>query len=303
MNRQKDFIGLALCLAVLTGCQGVSTGAAPTVTPQPMPTPEPWHVVLTSETQMLTTLGGFFDPEIGVTIGDDRQVHSSSDGGATWIKSQIQSTGLFGMDFLDGRTVWACGYRNVRVSSDGGQTWEVAADFGAYQPEHCRNLSLADAKNAWAATQTQLGITADGGATWTIAALPADASLVSAIDQFDIGQGYLLDDAGKIYLTLDNAATWTLAGALPLAGEKITIQNAPSAAMGWQNEKNGLVVIAALKEGAATVMAYQTADGGKNWRSEILTVPYGSPVISQGGRYVSIFTQPNKLTLLEFPIE
>jgi len=303
MTRQKAVCGLVLCLVVLTGCQGVSTGAASTAAPQPTSTPEPWRVVLTSETEMLTTLGGFFDPNIGVTIGDDRQVHSSSDGGATWMKSQIQSTGLFGMDFLDGRTVWACGYRNVRVSSDGGQTWEVAADFGTHQPEHCRNLSLADVSNAWAATQTQLGITADGGATWTTAILPADIGLISAIDQFGTGQGYLLDDTGKIYLTLDSAATWSPAGALPLAGEKIASQNAPSAAMGWQNEKHGLVVIAAIKEGSATITAYRTTDGGNNWWSEILAVPYGSPVISQGGRYVSIFTQPNKLTLLEFQSE
>jgi photosystem II stability/assembly factor-like uncharacterized protein len=289
--------------ALLAGCGGAATQAAPAAAEPPTPTPEPWRVVLTSQTEMLTTLGAFYDPKIGVTIGDDRQVHYSADAGAGWTKSKISSTGLYGLDFLDASTVWTCGYRNVRISDDGGATWREAADFGGNMPEHCRYLSLADADHAWAATQTQLGVTTDGAASWTITALPDNAGLIAAIDRVGPGRGYLLDDAGTLFRTGDDAATWNKIGSLPLDGKKIPAVNTASAAMGWRDDSHGLVIVAAIRDGAAGVTAYLTSDGGQTWQAEVLGVPYGSPVVSQGGRYVSIFTQPNKLTLLEFVVE
>ncbi len=262
---------------------------------------ERWQRIGQYQVQSLNLLVGFDDAMLGISVGEDGHNLYTQDGGQTWSEADNQSMGLYGLEIVDGEAAFACGNGStVRVSGDGGVSWQVAANFGAGFPGHCRFMSFADRETGWAATPSMLGSTPDGGATWTALALPAGAKGLAAISLVTPGQGFLLDVSGRLFATADEAATWTSAGQLPLGGLAIGSLSYPLAAMRFQDGLRGMVVVSAIVEGAGQVTAYQTTDGGATWTQESVPVPYGAPYLSRDGRFLTMLTPPYTVTVVSY---
>ncbi|MBN2386910.1 MAG: hypothetical protein JXB85_07810 [Anaerolineales bacterium] len=262
---------------------------------------EAWQVLATPRAEFLTLLVGFNDTTFGISIGEDGLLFHTGDGGQTWLEADNQSMGLYGLEIVDGEVAFACGQGNqVRQTVDGGLTWQVMADFGAGFPNHCRFMSFSDARTGWAATPSMLGTTTDGARSWTQAGLPDGVSSVAAISQYAPGEGFVLDVSGSLYATLNDTASWTLVGQLPLDGITIEAKSYPLAAMRFQNARQGMVIVSALVDGAGVVTAFHTVDGGATWTRETALARYGALFLSRDGRYLTVLTPPTSLTVLEY---
>jgi len=295
---------------LLSACQPASTvtqdmpvpenTATPTESPVLTENPEPWQMIGEYTVKFQTLLVGFDNASYGITIGEHGEVHYTSDAGANWPRSENSSAALYGLDILDAQTAWICGSLSTRVTTNGGQTWQPVSDFGGGVPSHCRFISFADKQAGWAGTAAKLGTTVDGAATWNEATLPEGLDLIAAISQFAPGQGYLLDVAGKLYFTTDNAKSWTSVGELPLDNIKIDSKNYPVTAMRFSDTPQGMVVITAVVDGKAQVTAFRTRDGGQTWTKEIVPAGYGIPYISRDGKTLTLFSPPYKAVVLQY---
>ena len=146
-------------------------------------------------------------------------------------------------------------------------------------------------------------MTADGAASWTEESLPDGIDKLAAISLVAPGVGYILDVTGKVYATADNAASWSEAGTLPLGAITIAAMNYPVAAMRFQPNGHGMVVVSTLSGGSPQVFAFLTSDGGGTWTQELVPAPYGLPFISRDGHFVTLMyliTMPHKATVLKF---
>jgi photosystem II stability/assembly factor-like uncharacterized protein len=288
------FFIILLGAIVAAGCK--RTPAAESV--------ERWQVIAEPVITTNVLLTGFISDTEGRLVGDDGLTQYTHDGGATWESADAQSMGLYGMEIVDSQVAWACGNGSaVRFTADGGLTWTEAASFGGMAPGNCRLLSFLDAGTGWAATATSLGTTVDGAATWTEAALPDGTGTLAAISLAAPGVGYILDVTGNVYATADNGDTWTGAGALPLGDIAIAAYNYPVAAMRFQPDGHGMVVVSTLSGGSPQVFAFLTSDGGATWTRELVPAPYGLPFISRDGKYLTLMyliTMPHKATVLKF---
>jgi photosystem II stability/assembly factor-like uncharacterized protein len=288
--------------SLLAACR--PTAVPPTPTPAPTATatenPQPWQTLTEFPPLPLETLVGFHDPKFGIYIGDDSRVFFSEDGGANWQPSEISSLALYGLDIVDRDTAWVCGNRSTRVTTDGARTWQVKSDFGDAVPNNCRFLSFLDSKIGWAATSAKLVSTTDGASTWTDLALPKDAGQIAAISLYAAGKGCLLDNSGKLFSTEDNGQTWNPAGPLPLGDLAIAAMNPPTAAMRFQNANRGVVIIPALVGGTGQVAAFQTYDGGRTWKRQPVAESFGYPVLSHDGTFLTLYSLPTKVLILQY---
>jgi photosystem II stability/assembly factor-like uncharacterized protein len=295
--KQTVSIGMLLALAggLLAACSSPATTSTPT---EP---PERWQALGQYQVRSANLLVGFGDESLGISVGEDGQNLYTHDSGQTWTQADNQSMGLYGLEIVDGQTAFACGTgSNIRVSRDAGVSWQEGATFGAGFPGHCRFMSFVDAQTGWAATPTILGSTTDGAASWTTLSLPAGADSIASISLFAPGQGFLLDVSGRLYATTDNAGTWTQAGQLPLGSITIASLSYPLAAMRFQDASRGMVVIAAIIDGAGQVAAFQTVDGGVSWSQEAVPVTYGAPYLSRDGHFLTMLTPPYTVTVVKY---
>lgn len=289
------FLIFALTAALLSACRPGTVEATPTEAV------ERWQLVGQYDVRSLNLLVGFHNENLGVSVGDDGYVLYTHDGGQTWPEADNNSMGLYGLEIVDDQAAIACGNgRHVRLSVDGGVTWQLGTDFGAGFPGHCRFLSFLDAQSGWAATPTLLGVTSDGGATWDTPGLPQGAGPIAAIALYAPGQGYLLDTSGSLFATDDNGLSWTLAGGPLPGGITISSLSYQTAALRFQDSGRGMLVIAAIVDGAGQVLAYQTTDGGQTWAQETIPATYGAPYLSRDGRYLTLLTPPYKVTLMKY---
>jgi photosystem II stability/assembly factor-like uncharacterized protein len=192
--------------------------------------------------------------------------------------------------------------QNLSVSTDGGKTWKTIPDkrggFGCI-------LAFADTKTGWIGFGNKFQMTTDGGATWKDLALPKDVSKVAAISLRTATDGYLLDDAGVLYVTQDGGKTWS-SKSLGLDNPDIMgfvsggfVNEIPQAAVRFIDADNGLVVLGL--SGKTSMIALQTADGGKTWQEESLPVKlFGAPYISRDGKFVTVNKWGEGTTLLKY---
>ncbi len=210
----------------------------------------------------LVTMAGFQTESYGISIGPDDDVRVSTDGGQSWTKSPGALFCRHGMEIVDGKTAWHCGNGGTRVSTDGGRTWRTTA------PSACPYLSFLDARTGWAASPYDLQSTDDGGKTWTDVPLPATVQELAAIELRPGGNGYLLDAAGRIFVTSDGGRNWEIHWLGLAAGESLmTGAEGPKAVMRFIDARRGMVVFDLADR---TVWFALTADGGRSWqRAEI----------------------------------
>jgi photosystem II stability/assembly factor-like uncharacterized protein len=206
----------------------------------------------------MVSMAGFQTESFGISIGPDDDVRSTTDGGQSWTKSPGALFCRHGMEIVDARTAWHCGNGGTRVSTDGGRTWRTTAQSA------CPYLSFLDARSGWAASPDMLQSTADGGQTWTNLVLPADIEEIAAIELRPGGNGYLLDAAGRIFVTTDGGRSWDMRSLGLAAGEiLITGTEGPKAVMRFADARRGTVIFDLPDR---TVWFALTSDGGRSWR-------------------------------------
>jgi photosystem II stability/assembly factor-like uncharacterized protein len=213
----------------------------------------------------MVSMAGFQTESYGISIGPDDDVRFTTDGGQSWTKSPGALFCRHGMEIVDGKTSWHCGNGGTRVSTDGGRTWRTTA------PSACPYMSFLDARTGWAASPDNLQFTADGGDSWTNLPLPAAARELAAIALRPGGNGYLLDAAGRLFVTSDGGKSWEMRS-LGLEAEESLIVGAegPKAAMRFFDSRHGMVVFDLPDQ---TVWYALTSDGGLTWqRTELSTL-------------------------------
>jgi photosystem II stability/assembly factor-like uncharacterized protein len=210
----------------------------------------------------LVTLSGFHTDTFGLTAGPDDDVRYTTDGGQTWTKAASALHCRHGLEIVDEKVAWHCGNGGTRVSTDGGQTWQTVV------PSACPYLSFLEAQAGWAASPYQLQATADGGATWTNVTLPPTAQNIATVALRTANDGYVLDIAGSLFVTVDGGKNWERRPLGLKSGEHLlTGASGPFAVMRFVDAQRGVV---AFDLDDRTVWFAITQDGGQSWqRGEI----------------------------------
>ena len=191
---------------------------------------------------------------------------------------------------------------NVGVSTDGGETWKAIKDKKG--GSGCL-VAFADAKTGCFGFGNKFEITTDGGETWASLSLPNDVSKVAAISFRTPTDVYLIDDKGILYITNDGCKTWS-SKSLGLDNPSIMgfasgffINEIPQTAVRFTDSNHGVVVMGI--SGKSSMIALQTADGGKTWKEESLPAKlFGAPYISRDGKFVTINKWGEGTTVLKY---
>lgn len=281
-------IGLSLILG-LTGCNSGSTeaesetteevtteaitedvtteetteAAGPTITEPAGPAVEAaassWAVVAEKEYDFASYLIGYYDESLALSVGYNGEIHYMNADASDWPQADNTSLCRYGMDIVDGTTIYTCGNGgHVTKSTDGGKTFAKVTNFGGSEPNQCSMLSFIDADNGIIASASDFAITADGGQAWKELEAPADIASIRMVspDEF-----YVIGKDFNLYKTVDGGSTW--AGTpmnLPLGDAYVN--NPRSLAISIDGE-NAYTVFCIEKD-SKTVKSYSTAD---NWFS------------------------------------
>ncbi|MBE2223302.1 MAG: hypothetical protein IAF02_17310 [Anaerolineae bacterium] len=272
--------------------------------PTPTPQAASWQEVgVYTESHSIMT-AGFLDAQHIATGGVIGEMAYSSDGAATWLKTDSAADCRYGIEIVSPEVIWTCGgATHVRKSVDGGKTWQVLAAFGNPRTiaNPCHSMSFLDENIGWLANSDLFGSTVDGGATWVMRDLPEQVEKIATIDTYLPGEGYLLDKNGGLYFTQDDGRHWREAGHL----QPYLIKMSPSAyqlaAMRFSDAEHGLVVVSSGNSTkAGPIMAFHTSDGGVTWASEIVPVPTGPVYLSREGNFLTVISAVNQVTLLRY---
>jgi photosystem II stability/assembly factor-like uncharacterized protein len=269
----------------------------PSATPAPTQVDSPWKVVRKIEPiSFAATVVGFFDESLGYTAGYAGEVHYTTDGGETWPEGENASMCRFGMDILDAQTAWTIGNGgNVRVTHDGGRTWTPLADVPTGLSQF---ISMADETAGWAASATRLAATGDGGETWTEIAPPPGIQSIAALSLRTPDEGYLLDQRGMLFVTHDGGKEWRAKG-LGLDEPISAPPRLPMGAVRFTDSDHGVVVVA-LADSGATMIALRTGDGGDTWTREALPEKTGVLFLARDASLLTVFSMDNHITLLRY---
>jgi hypothetical protein len=213
------------------------------------------------------------------------------------------------LDIVDAQTVWQCNASDVRLSTDGGQTWQ-GSPGGRGQPL-CQ-VSAVDDETAWYLSPRSLSVTTDGGATTEEVDLPENErpegvrpGAILAISLRTPSEGYILDDTGTLYTTLDGGQSWSSQdlGFEERFGE---MQSTPAgsiaaAAMRFFDADRGMIVLN-LVGGGSKVVVLRTVNGGQTWVEQVLPVEIGTPYLSRDGKFLTLhsFFREGQITVLSY---
>lgn len=247
---------------------------------------------------------GFLDEQHVATGGVVGQMGVSSDGANTWRITNSMADCRYGMDIVSPQVIWTCGgATHVRMSVDGGQTWLVKAAFGDPRTVRgaCFAASFLDETTGWLANTNMFGTTTDGGDSWNLLPLPDTADRIATIYTYLPGEGYLLDQQGRLFHTNDDGRHWTETSRLDWGSFEIPPSAYQLVAMHFSDDEHGMIVISSSPYGdASPVVAYHTSDGGETWTSEMVPVLAGPLYLSRRGGYLTVITGANQITLLEY---
>ena len=133
--------------------------------------------------------------------------------------------GEFGL--TDAQHGWVLSDGRLFLTADGGSTWTFALDLA--DASSIPLITFLDADHGWLVPLlgTEVGSfevdrTLDGGLTWQKASVPEAWGIPSGLTFFDATHGLLAFEGagakpGSLWSTSDGGATWTKAGALPVA--------------------------------------------------------------------------------------
>lgn len=218
--KKNMFLGIAcisLCIG-LVGCgdsatkQTVNSGTdQKQVSEQKEEAKEPevkgtWEIMTEKEFDFPVYNAGFYDKNVGMTVGYGGEIHVTTDGGAKWDEADNSSMCRFGLDFVDKDVCYTCGNGgDVTKSIDGGKTHEKVANFGESEPDQCTMLSFCDKDHGIIASGKLMAITGDGAKSWTELTPPAK---IAGIRMKDSSTFYLVGSDLAFYSTTDAGKTW-----------------------------------------------------------------------------------------------
>lgn len=235
-----------------------------------------------------------------VAVGERGHVLVSSDGGATWQQSPVPTQSMLcAVHFHDANLGWAVGHDSVIIrTTDGGTTWEIV-NWAPEDEAPLFDVWFADADNGFAiGAYGTFMVTSDGGETWDWEPIGDDDWHLHKFAADDTGRYYIAAEAGFVYRSDDDGATWTelpseyegsYFGVLPLGGDTLllfglrgNLFRTEDAGESWQEIETGTVAM--LNDGV------RLGDG------TVIIVGLGGTVLisSDGGRSFDLHRQANR---------
>jgi photosystem II stability/assembly factor-like uncharacterized protein len=242
------------------------------------------------------TIGGFWNSQNGIAVGNAGVTRYTNDGGKTWQQAQIESSNRYGMDIVNEKIAWSCGQLGCMAKSiDGGVTWQAVSDYGENIPNHCRFISFTDEKTGWVASPTKLGKTMDGGIHWNDMKIPQGCGDLVAIFLRTPEEGYLLDMNGNLFITQNDGEGWTekTIGMIFQSHKYM-----PYIAINFSDVQHGEIAIGIGGE----TQVLSTSDAGATWKKEEISAEIGGYIfLSHDGQFltVSSMTDP-MLTVYQY---
>lgn len=158
----------------------------------------------------------------GFVAGDEGYLASTSDGGRTWQKYQLNTTeNINEIYFRNEDNGYLVAGRKVFITSDGGSSWRETVifrptDFRNNTPtflsirfaDKRRGLAIGSILNSKGNVIDSLVMrTADGGDTWQRLVVPSKLELFH-VDFNGSSHGWIVGDNGLILATTDSGDTW-----------------------------------------------------------------------------------------------
>jgi photosystem II stability/assembly factor-like uncharacterized protein len=241
----------------------------------------------------------FFTTALGWAVGEPHwdqptkvttgTIIQTADGGETWITQTVPiAEALNAVDFVDANRGWTVGASGAILhTSDGGAHWEqqtvatsdefldvvfVDASTGWATSLHPTHYDWLGSPNNWEAS---LWHTADGGVTWSEQTIPAEASILHAIEFVDAEHGWAVgvkyigdpyidypEHRAVIYHTDDGGQTWVEQAYGPEELEiSFTTLDFIDAAQGW-------IAGFPIRSDVSGGFVFHTEDGGATWERQ-----------------------------------
>jgi Uncharacterized protein related to plant photosystem II stability/assembly factor len=255
----------------------------------------PWKLVSETSVETKVNYAGFLNESFGVTVGYAGETSYTSDGGKHWEKSDNVSACRYGLDLLDESFIASSGNSGVNLGSDDkGSTWYHLGDFPLKSGTAFNKfLSIVDSKNMFVGASRALAVSNDRGNTWTELTLPDKSNKIIGMFFLDAKIGFILSSDGILYKTVDCGANWT-SQTIDLGGEILANYTMPAAAINFQDEKNGMII---LTTKTFKHLCYKTKDGS-TWESVEMPKTNGqAPYLSRDGKYLTLSAATKKITL------
>lgn len=219
--------------------------------------------ISTSEKKIKSRYVGFYNDSYGISTAMYGVMYYTEDGGDTWQYCSNSSACCAGLEIIDEQNAFmSANYSQVRVTTDGAKHWGPKPNFGDMSNEHCRYLSFIDANTGWIANKKEIGLTTDGDSTWTQINVPANLRVISAIWLKSLDEGYILNNKGVLFSTLDGGATWSEKD-LGLKGMQVMV--CPTAVLHADDSQNFQIVTFLTGEEDNGCYYLSTSDGGETW--------------------------------------
>ena len=287
---QRNDISTGTRWAVIAIALIIAAGTGALVIAQDEPAPEPAEMArLAARTLALdaVTVDGTF-----VAVGERGHILISSDGGQTWQQQDVPTrAALTGVYFHDRNLGWAVGHDSVILrTTDGGTTWELV-NWAPEDEAPFFDVWFSDADNGVAiGAYGSFFETTDGGTTWSSRWISEDDWHLHKIARSENGRLYIAAEAGSVYRSDDNGATWmtlpspyqgSFFGVLPLAedsallfGLRGHLFRSDDAGESWEEIETGTVAMLTdgqvLEDGTVVITGLggtilTSSDGGRTF--------------------------------------
>ena len=145
-----------------------------------------------------------------VAVGERGHILISKDRGASWVQAPVPTRVMLTAVWMhDERLGWAVGHdETILRTRDGGATWEsVYSAPDAERP--LLDVRFRDAEHGFAiGAYGAFLVTSDGGTTWSERPISEDDFHLNAVAAAADGSLYLAGEAGHLYRSDDQGATW-----------------------------------------------------------------------------------------------
>jgi photosystem II stability/assembly factor-like uncharacterized protein len=202
----------------------------------------------------LLTAVDFLDDQLGIAVGHDATILSSSDGGETWTErfsAPADGRPLLDVLFVKKDFAVAVGaYGAYYESADAGKTW-TARKITADDKHFNSILELGEGRLLIVGEAGTILASADWGKTWASIASPYKGSLFGALVTDDgaviafgmRGRIYRSADKGRSWAQVDNASTATLIGGEKLPDGAIVLAGSAGTALVSRDQGRSFVPI------------------------------------------------------------